>query len=87
MRLLNHLEIYSKIIELPGDVLEFGVYKGSSLVQHLSFRDLLENQYFRKIYGFDFFGKSLNSLSFESDRKFVKKFQKAGGYGIRIKEL
>ena len=39
-KLLNHLEIYKKIMDLPGDILEFGVYKGTSLVRLLTFRDL-----------------------------------------------
>jgi len=40
--MLNHLEIYKQIIPLPGDVLEFGVYKGSSFTRLIAFRDLLE---------------------------------------------
>lgn len=86
-KFLNHLEIYRKILELPGDVLEFGVYKGCSLVRLLSFRNLLENENSRKIFGFDAFGKFPNSLELESDRQFVQKFENAGGYGISKAEL
>lgn len=86
-KLLNHLEIYKKILELPGDVLEFGVYKGTSIVRLLSFRDLLENEASRKIFGFDVFGKFPENLELESDKQFVQKFENAGGYGIRKKEL
>jgi hypothetical protein len=86
-KLLNHLEIYKKILELPGDILEFGVYKGTSLVRLLSFRNLLENENSRKVYGFDIFGKFPNSLELESDRKFVQNFEHAGGYGISKNEL
>lgn len=86
-KFLNHLEIYKKIIELPGDILEFGVYKGTSLVRLLSFRDLIESSESRKIYGFDIFGKFPSSLELESDREFVKKFENAGGFGISKKEL
>lgn len=67
-KLLNHLEIYKKIIDLPGDVLEFGVYKGASIVRLLSFRNLLENQFSRKVIGFDIFGKFPDNLSLDSDR-------------------
>ncbi|MCP4552307.1 MAG: dTDP-6-deoxy-L-hexose 3-O-methyltransferase [Bacteroidetes bacterium] len=86
-KLLNHLEIYKKILELPGDILEFGVYKGTSLVRLLSFRNLLENENSRKVFGFDIFGEFPNSLELESDKQFVQKFEKAGGYGISKKEL
>ena len=81
-KMLSHLEIYKIITNLPGDVLEFGIYKGVSFVQLLSFRELLENNYSRKIIGFDMFGKFPNNLLLESDKKFVKRFENEGGYGI-----
>jgi hypothetical protein len=86
-KFISHLEIYRKIINLPGDVLEFGVYKGSSIIRLLSFRNLLENEYSRKITGFDIFGKFPDKLSIESNRNFVEKFENAGGYGINKDEL
>jgi hypothetical protein len=86
-KLLNHLEIYNKILELPGDILEFGVYKGTSLVRLLSFRNLLENENSRKVFGFDIYGKFPDSLELESDRQFVQRFENAGGFGISKKEL
>lgn len=86
-KFLNHLEIYKKIIDLPGDILEFGVYKGTSLVRLLSFRELLENYSSRRVIGFDMFGKFPNDLKLESDKKFVEKFESAGGYGISKLEL
>lgn len=86
-KFLSHLEIYKKILDLPGDVLEFGVYKGTSLVRLLSFRELLENQNSRKILGFDIFGKFPDQLDLESDRNFVRNFENSGGYGIGRVEL
>ena len=38
------------IKDLPGDILEFGVFKGSSLIRFLTFRAILENNYARKIF-------------------------------------
>ena len=70
-KFLNHLEIYKKIIDLPGDVLEFGVYKGTSFVRLISFRDLLEETDVRKLIGFDAFGKFPDNLDLESDKTFV----------------
>lgn len=86
-KFLNHLEIYKMITHLPGDIMEFGIYKGTSIVRLLSFRDLLENQYSRKVYGFDIFGKFPTELSLKSDKDFVKNFENAGGYGISKQEL
>ena len=86
-KFLNHLEIYKKILDLPGDILEFGVYKGTSLVRLLSFRNLLESENSRKVFGFDIFGKFPDTLELESDREFVQRFENAGGYGISKSEL
>ena len=86
-KFLNHLEIYKKIINLTGDVLEFGVYKGASLVRLLSFRNLLESASSRRVFGFDIFGKFPDDLSLETDRKFTKRFEEAGGWGISKTDL
>jgi len=86
-KFLNHLEIYKKIIDLPGDILEFGVYKGTSFVRLLSFRDLLENNSSRRVTGFDIFGKFPDDLELVSDKEFVERFENSGGYGISKLEL
>lgn len=86
-KMMNHLEIYKKIVNLPGDILEFGVYKGTSLVRLLTFRDLLESSASRKVYGFDMFGKFPDDLTLESDKKFVAQFEGNGGWGISKMDL
>lgn len=54
--ILSHYEIYKKIINIPGDVIELGVYRGGSIIQFATYRELLENAEARKIWGFDVFG-------------------------------
>jgi len=49
-KLMNHLEIYKKIIDLPGDVIEFGVFKGGSLVRLLSYRELLKYLFLQQLH-------------------------------------
>lgn len=86
-KFLNHYDIYKRIIGLPGDVFEFGVYKGCSLIRLLTFRNLLENENSRKVYGFDIFGKFPNELKLISDRHFVERFENEGGEGITKSQL
>lgn len=86
-KFLNHLELYKFILDVPGDVLEFGVFKGASLVRLLTFRDLLENSNCRKVYGFDVFGKFPRDLKLETDQIFVEKFENEGGIGIKKDNL
>jgi len=84
--LINHYEFYKKIISLPGDVVECGVFKGISLTRFLTFREILENYNSRKIYGFDVFGKFPKPKN-QSDKSFLKKWEKSAGDGIDVKEL
>ena len=72
--MLAHYELYKKIVNLPGDVVELGVFKGGSLIQFDTFRELLENQNSRKIIGFDVFGKFLEENSIDSDKKFAQEW-------------
>jgi hypothetical protein len=84
--LINHYEIYKKIISLPGDVVECGVFKGISLTRFLTFREILENNNSRKIYGFDVFGKFPKPKN-QGDKSFLKIWEKNAGDGIDAKEL
>lgn len=72
--ILAHYELYKKIVGLPGDVIELGVFKGSSLIQFCTFRDLLENENARKIIGFDMFGSFPKTDKVESDNVFIDKW-------------
>ena len=69
--IISHYELYKKIIDLPGAVVELGVFKGSSIIQWTTFRELLENENSRKIIGFDMFGEFPNVSEVESDKTFV----------------
>jgi hypothetical protein len=91
LKVIDHYEIYKKISKVKGDVLEFGVFKGASLIRFLSFRDLIEDSRKRKIYGFDIFGKFPNPKkelkNFKADRVFAKRHDKNIGLGIKQQVL
>lgn len=83
-----HYELYKKILEIPGDILELGVYKAASLVRLAVFRDLLETSHSRKIVGFDAFGDfPTDGLSLPTDRSFVPEFESEGGAGLDVREV
>lgn len=77
-KLLAHYELYKEIAGLPGDIVECGVFKGSSLIRFTAFRELLENCYSRKIIGFDIFGK-FPETSFDDDKRMLERFISAAG--------
>lgn len=84
-KVLAHYELYKSIINLPGDIVECGVYKGASILRLATFRELSESPHSRKIIGFDAFGK-FPDLDNIADQK-VKAFEKQGGDGISVDEL
>ena len=71
---------------MPGDVFEFGVFKGISLIRLLTFRSILENSFSRRIYGFDTF-KNFPSEKSKIDKKLIKKWENVAGQSISKNEL
>ena len=74
--ILAHYELYKRIIGLPGAVVECGVFKGASLIQFATFRELLENENSRKIIGFDMFGPFPADCRVKSDQAFIDRWNK-----------
>ncbi len=87
-KLLAHYELYKLISNLPGHILEFGVFKGVSLIRLATFRSTLENDFARKIVGFDAFGKfPKKGLKLKLDQDFSVHHDKSAGDGLGIKTL
>ena len=85
---LNQYELYKRVVDLPGEVLEFGVYKGASIAKLLAFRGILEVEHSRKIIGFDAFGKfPQTGVDSSGDRDFIERFEGEGGDGFDCSEI
>jgi hypothetical protein len=84
---IAHYELYKLIVGLPGEVVECGVFKGTSLIRFATYREILESQFSRKIIGFDAFGKFPDNVSMETDKEFIKNFETDAGNGIAKDEL
>ncbi len=54
-KILAHYELYKMVLDIPGFIVECGVFKGTSLIRFATFRDLLGNSFSKKIIGFDTF--------------------------------
>jgi hypothetical protein len=85
-KILAHYELYKSIIDLPGQIVECGVFKGISLIRYAAFREILENTYSRKIIGFDAFGNFPQETS-KKDKSFPEHHDSIAGKGIDIDEL
>lgn len=76
--IMAHYELYKKIVDIPGDVIELGVFKGGGLIQFATFRELLENENSRKIVGFDVFGEFPQADN-KADQEFREKWVRETG--------
>lgn len=85
-KLLGQYEVYKRITNLPGEVVECGVYKGASLLRLLSFRELLEAPDSRQVIAFDAFGR-FPRTSDRDDNAWLEGFEREGGDGIPVAEL
>jgi len=88
-KLIGQYVLYKKIIDLPGAVVECGVFKGVSFIWWATFRHILENSESRKIIGFDAFGSfPFEGLSRKDDLDFAATHDcESGGSGISVNTL
>ena len=79
-RFLAHYELFRQVVDLPGDIVELGVYRGTTMMgwaNFLEIRNMGDRQ--KQVFGFDNF-KGLNEPD-EKDGKADKNVAKvAGGY-------
>lgn len=86
-KLLAHYELYKKVVNLPGAIVECGLFKGNSFFRMVHFRDLLESRYSRKVIGFDIFG-AFPETEFTKDKKYLHEFTNSAGINsIELDEL
>ncbi len=77
-RLLAHYELFKMVSNIPGAIVECGVFMGASLARFAMFRELFENTHSKKIIAFDTFGK-FPKTKFSQDENELKLFFKEAG--------
>lgn len=77
-KILAHYELFKATMDLPGEIVECGVFKGASFVRFAGFRDLFCNPFNHKIIGFDIFGK-FPETKYADDKKHKNNFVEAAG--------
>lgn len=86
-KILAHYELYKLIQDVPGAIVECGVFKGTSFARFAMFRQLLTNCYSKKLVGFDTFSR-FPETKFNEDIKYRDQFvQKAGDQSISTSQL
>ena len=82
----SHFEFFKKTNNLPGDLIEFGVFKGNSFFRWVLLRDIFSNSFSRKIYGFDTFDEMPNTNVIE-DKEIREIFIAGAGSKSKNKEM
>jgi hypothetical protein len=77
-KLIAHYELYKRAMEIPGSIVECGIFKGPSFARFAMFRNLLESGDSRDMIGFDVFGK-FPSTTFEDDKAKLDQFIASAG--------
>ena len=67
-KILAHYELFKMIRDIPGSIVECGIFKGASLSRFAMFREIFNSPFSKKIIGFDTFG-DFPETSFEDDKK------------------
>lgn len=85
-KIINHYELTKLTKNVKGDIVELGVFKGTSLLRFAHFRDILNLK--NKIFGFDTFTSFPKNTSKNTyDRVFPKNFKKIAGSPLNVTEL
>lgn len=84
-KIITHFELIKKYSFIPGDIFEFGVFKGSSIIRTLSFLKYLNLD--KKLIAFDAFGEfPKQKLTLKSDIKFAQNHDKCS-FGLSLQTI
>lgn len=86
-KFISRLDLYRKIKNLRGEVVECGVFKGNSLMQFIKIRSIEENFFSRKIYAFDTFDKFPREDLIYDEKHLNNFISEAGEMSISKKNL
>jgi hypothetical protein len=87
-KFLAHYEAMKMVKDVPGNIIECGVFKGTSLARFAAIRNLIGNDFSSKIIGFDVFNDEFPTTEFEEDNEQREHWlETAGGSSIDINQL
>jgi hypothetical protein len=87
-RMIAHYEVMKMIQEVPGEIIECGVFKGESLTRLAQFRKILGTDDNSKIIGFDNFNDEYPNTSYDEDQPQRKHWiETAGSSSIKVEQL
>lgn len=86
-KILAQYELYKMVLQVPGVIVECGVFKGASLARFAVLRELFGNPFSKKIIGFDTFG-AYPETSYSPDQSVREDFiGRAGDQSISTQQM
>lgn len=87
-KFVAHYEAIRMVEDLPGAIVECGVFKGTSLARFAMFRELLGNYFTAKIIAFDVFSDDFPDTKYEEDKAQREHWiATAGGSSISVEQM
>lgn len=86
-KLLAHYELFKMIKDIPGEIVECGVFKGASFCRFATFREIFGNIFSKKIIGFDTFGKFPDAKFTDDINALKDQISIDGNYSIKKEQL
>lgn len=69
-KFIAHWEAYKMVLEIPGAIVECGVFKGTSFVRFAMMRELIGNYFSNKLIAFDVFSDQYPDTKFAEDKAY-----------------
>jgi hypothetical protein len=86
-KILAQYELYKMVLDVPGAIVECGVFKGASLARFAMMRSLFGNPFSKRIVAFDTFGP-FPETGFEQDKPKRERFvHEAGEQSISVEQM
>ncbi|QPJ64474.1 MAG: dTDP-6-deoxy-L-hexose 3-O-methyltransferase [Candidatus Nitrohelix vancouverensis] len=87
-KFVAHYEVFKMAQEVPGNIVECGVFKGTSFSRFAMLREMLGNSFSAKLIAFDVFNDEYPNTSYEEDQAQRDKWiQTAGPSSISVEQL
>src|SRR3989344_3143132 len=86
-KLVAHYELFKMSDGIPGDIIECGVFKGSSFIRFATFREMMEKSRQKRMIGFDTFGTFPNTVGAADQHVRDEWVKAAGDQSISIEQL
>jgi hypothetical protein len=84
---LAHYELFQRTRDLPGAIVECGVFKGASFVRMATFRELFTNRDAKRLIGFDTFGAFPETSNADDEAARRHFLDQAGAESIGVQQL